>query len=186
MLERPSTTGPDHHKGGADLLRPVGTADLEALRAVERAAGEPFRSIGMVEIADDEPPPAEVLRVAVDRGQAWLVERPGTGVIAFLLAADVDGCGHLEQVSVVPAVRGERVGRRLIEHCAGASRARGRPALTLTTFADVVWNAPWYRRLGFRVVGDADLSPGLRAIREAERARGLDRWPRVAMRRDLR
>jgi hypothetical protein len=47
----------------------------------------------------------------------------------------------------------------------------------------VPWNAPYYERLGFRRVDD--LTPGLRAIRAAEAARGLDRWPRVAMRRDL-
>ena len=61
----------------------------------------------------------------------------------------------------------------------------GLPALTLTTFAYVPWNAPYYARCGFRVLDDAEITPGLRAIREQEAALGLDRWPRVCMRRDL-
>ena len=62
---------------------------------------------------------------------------------------------------------------------------RARPALTLTTFTEVPWNAPYYLRCGFRVLADTEITPELRAIRTAEAARGLDAWPRVCMRRDL-
>lgn len=58
-------------------------------------------------------------------------------------------------------------------------------ALTLTTFSDVPWNRPYYERLGFRVLDEVELSPGLRRIRREEAQRGLDRWGRVAMRRRL-
>jgi hypothetical protein len=49
----------------------------------------------------------------------------------------------------------------------------------------VPWNGPYYERCGFRVLPDDDLTPGLREIRAHEIAFGLDRWPRVTMRRDL-
>ncbi|MDA8285515.1 MAG: hypothetical protein M0Z42_19940, partial [Actinomycetota bacterium] len=39
--------------------------------------------------------------------------------------------------------------------------------------------------LGFEVVADHDVTPGVGRIRQEERARGLDRWARVVMRRDL-
>lgn len=40
-----------------------GPDDVEALRELERAAGEPFRALGMDAVADDEPPTAaELLR----------------------------------------------------------------------------------------------------------------------------
>jgi hypothetical protein len=55
----------------------------------------------------------------------------------------------------------------------------------LTTFAHVPWNAPYYVRCGFRVLDDAEITQGLQAIREREAAMGVDRWPRVCMRRDL-
>ena len=59
------------------------------------------------------------------------------------------------------------------------------PALTLLTFRDVAWNGPYYERLGFRALGDDELGPGLRALRDAEPAKGLDPAQRVAMRRPI-
>ena len=78
------------------------------------------------------------------------------------------------------------VGRSLLEHLAVRAAADGVRSLTLTTFAQVPWNAPYYARCGFWRLTPAELLPGLRAIREREAARGLDRWPRVCMRRDIR
>jgi hypothetical protein len=77
-----------------------------------------------------------------------------------------------------------RAGRALFDYAAELAAAAGVPAVTLTTFAEVPWNAPYYLRCGFRVVGDAEVSPGLRAIRQREGV-VLHRWPRVCMRRDL-
>ena len=77
------------------------------------------------------------------------------------------------------------MGRALLAHAADHAREEGLTALTLTTFTDVPWNAPYYARLGFRPLPEADLTPGLREIRRAEAAHGLNRWPRVCMRAPL-
>ncbi len=50
--------------------------------------------------------------------------------------------------------------------------------MTLTTFADVPWNGPYYRRLGWRDLPAAELGPELAAIRRHEASLGLDAWPR--------
>jgi GNAT superfamily N-acetyltransferase len=84
---------------------------------------------------------------------------------------------------VHPRAARQGIGRRLIEHAARYARQHGLAGLTLTTFADVPWNAPYYERCGFRVVPDGELTPGLRAVRRNEAAHGLDRWPRVVMHR---
>jgi N-acetylglutamate synthase-like GNAT family acetyltransferase len=105
--------------------------------------------------------------------------------VAYLLTGSVDGNAHIEQVSVHPAAAHRRIGRALIEHVARRERAAGVPALTLCTFAEVPWNAPYYARLGFRVLRAEELTPGLRLLRAAEARAGLDRWPRVCMRREL-
>jgi hypothetical protein len=62
---------------------------------------------------------------------------------------------------------------------------QGLDTVTLTTFSDVPWNAPYYQRLGFRTLAEAEVSEGLRRIRKQEAARGLDAWPRVSMRRPV-
>lgn len=160
-------------------IRPARYADVERMRTIERAAGEPFRTIGMGTVADDEPLCPTQLRAFVDGGRAWVAERDDT-VAGYLIAAVVDGEGHVEQVSVDPAYAGLRLGAALVERA--AEWASG--PLTLTTFRDVAWNGPYYERLGFRWLADDEIGPELRAIRDAEHAHGLDRWPRGCMRRD--
>ncbi|GIG90308.1 GNAT family N-acetyltransferase [Plantactinospora endophytica] len=105
--------------------------------------------------------------------------------VGYLVAEPVDGCLHVEQVSVHPRAARRGVGRRLLDHLAEYATATGVPALTLTTFVDVPWNAPYYLRCGFVVLDEHELTPGLAVIRAREAAHGLDRWPRVCMRRDL-
>lgn len=97
----------------------------------------------------------------------------------------VDGNGHVEQVSVDPAYARRGIGRALLEHVAEWAHGRGAQALTLTTFTEVAWNGPYYKRCGFGVLADDELTPGLVAIRKAEAAHGLDRWPRACLRSEL-
>ncbi|MEU0898678.1 GNAT family N-acetyltransferase [Streptomyces massasporeus] len=169
-------------------IRLATRAELPALQDVERAAGAPFRELGMPEIADDEPPVLDVLERYRRAGRCWVAVDEGDEEdlpAAYLLAEPVDGALHIEQVSVHPCAARRGLGRALLTHAADRAREEGLTALTLTTFTDVPWNAPYYARLGFRPLPEADLTPGLRAIRATEAEHGLDRWPRVCMRAPL-
>ncbi|MFB7341063.1 GNAT family N-acetyltransferase [Streptomyces hydrogenans] len=168
-------------------IRAAAPAELPLLQSIERAAGEPFRALGMTAIADDEPLPLDVLEGYRSAGRAWVAVDGADRPVAYLLADTVDGAAHIEQVSVHPDAARRGVGRALIEHLAEAAREEGLTALTLTTFTEVPWNAPYYARLGFRPLADTDpaLTEGLRAISHAEAAHGLATWPRVCMRREL-
>jgi GNAT superfamily N-acetyltransferase len=160
--------------------------DLPALREIERAAGRAFADLGMHLVADDEPPSLQTLRHYADAGRAWVRTDGEDRPVAYLLAERVDGCAHLEQVSVHPDWAHRRLGQELLQHLTAWAEEHGHPAVTLTTYVDVPWNGPYYQRLGFRFLGEQELTPGLRRIRQAEAERGLDRWPRAAMRRELR
>ena len=86
----------------------------------------------------------------------------------------VDGCVHVEQLSVDPGNARRGLGRALLDHAAEQAAAAGVPALTLTTFADVPWNAPYYVRCGFRVLEDGEVTAGLRGIQQREASFGID------------
>ncbi|WIX82168.1 GNAT family N-acetyltransferase [Amycolatopsis carbonis] len=162
------------------MIRLATAADLPLLGELERTAGEPFRDLGMAAVADDEPFSVAELLPYQAEGRCWVVDSSGA-VAAYLVVDVVDGNGHVEQVSVLPSFARRGLGRELIETAASWATGRGLPALTMTTFRDVPWNAPYYARLGFRELPVASWGPSLRAIREHDAALGLDRWPRLAM-----
>jgi GNAT superfamily N-acetyltransferase len=167
------------------VIRQATEADLPILRDIERAAGKCFADIGMAAVAEDEPPSLAVLLAFQQAGTAWVYVDDDDVPVAYLIADLVDGSAHVEQVSVHPNHAGNRIGNALVERLADWARERGVTSMTLTTFTSVVWNGPYYERCGFRLLSDDELTPGLRAIRAAEAERGLDEWPRGAMRREL-
>jgi GNAT superfamily N-acetyltransferase len=152
---------------------------------MDREAGQIFRDIEMPLVAEFEPRTLTELTAAQRDGLLWVAADEDDVPASFVMTVLLDGCLHVEQLSTAPASARQGLGRALLDHAADRARADGLPALTLTTFADVAWNRPYYERCGFRVLRDDEITPGLRAVRAHETAFGLDRWPRVCMRRDL-
>jgi GNAT superfamily N-acetyltransferase len=169
---------------GPITVRAAQQADIPAMQAIEAAAGVLFAEIGMHDVAEDDPHETGVLEGYVGAARAWVAEDEG-GVCAYALADILDGAAHLEQVTVHPGHGRRGIGRSLINTVAAWARRSGLPALTLLTFREVPWNGPYYRRLGFVDLPDADLGPELRAVRLHEAEIGLDVGIRGAMRLDL-
>jgi GNAT superfamily N-acetyltransferase len=167
------------------MLRAARADDLPAIRELERAAGTAFRDLGMDAVAEDEPPSIIELATFQQNGRAWVITDEADHPIAYLLITVVDENAHVEQVSVHPAHARKGLGKALLDTAAAWAAQHGLAALTLTTYIDVPWNAPYYQRLGFQIMTQAEITEGLRRIREHEQARGLDRWPRVTMRRPI-
>jgi GNAT superfamily N-acetyltransferase len=120
----------------------------------------------------DEPRAARVVLVA------------GRPPIGFAQVDELGGLAHLAELDVIPSRMREGIGSALLEAACAWSREHGYRAITLTTFADVPWNAPFYAARGFVEV--RELTPELAEVRDWERARGLDALGRrVAMRREL-
>jgi GNAT superfamily N-acetyltransferase len=55
---------------------------------------------------------------------------------------------HLEEMDVLPEHAGQGLGAALIEAVCSWAHTRGFDAVTLSTFRDVPWNAPFYPRHG--------------------------------------
>ena len=165
------------------VIRAATADDLPALQDIEVAAGRAFADLGMDLVAGDEPASVGTLLTYAAGGRAWVAVDESNRPCGYAIADVVDGCGHIEQVSVHPDYRGLRIGRDLIDRGEAWAHALGLPALTLTTYRDVPWNGPYYERLGFRYLTVA--TPGLAEIRRREADAGLDAWPRGCMRRDI-
>jgi GNAT superfamily N-acetyltransferase len=113
--------------------------------------------VGMTKVAEDVPDVSD-LRGAVEAERLW-VTQVGAEVAGYIAAEVLDGNAHVAQVSVARDFAGRALGRAMIEFVEQWGADAGRPATTLTTFRDVPWNGPYYRRLGYRVLLDPAAPP---------------------------
>jgi len=181
-------------------LRLASVDDVEEMRDVEVDAGRRFRDfpvdMRLDEIADDDPPAADVLLAHIGNATAWVVvdattTQSGTTaddarpVVGYALASMMDGEAHLDQVSVLDSAGRQGIGTALVHAACRWATAQAFTSITLTTFRDVPFNGPYYARLGFVELPVDRFGPELRSLRELEEDIGLDVQPRIAMRRPL-
>lgn len=119
----------------------------------------PFQSDGLVLVAEDD----------------------DARLAGFAACQACEDALHLWELAVRRDRQGSGIGRALVEATIALARRRGLPAVTLSTFRDIAWNAPFYAKLGFVELGPAELNARLDVIREREAALGLDVENRCAM-----
>lgn len=111
-----------------------------------------------------------------------MVELDGA-VVGYLAASVVGGRLHIDEVDVARHRQGQGIGRRLLQTAVEYARETGLTQLSLTTFRDVPWNAPFYAAFGFREWDPKDAPASIRQALMYESAKGLAN--RCAMVMDL-
>lgn len=168
------------------ILRLAHRDDEAAIIAVEVAASDLFLTIGFPPLAGvpDHLPPATI-QAGIAASRLWVVTTEAADVVGFALAGYVDDHAHLFEVDVHPAHGRRGIGRLLIDQVAQWALAHNHTLLTLTTFCDVPWNGPFYRRLGFVDLDIAAMSPELLGIFKKEIAENTLARSRCAMGKSL-
>ena len=159
--------------------------DLPKLAGVERAANLLFADTAHAGVVADDVTSLEELEHALGAGLLWVARASDGEPVGFALVEILDGQPHLEEIDVDPAHGRRGLGRALLEAALGWARDAGFSAVTLTTFREIPWNAPFYARMGFRALAPHEIGPGLVEVVREEAARGLDPATRVTMRREL-
>lgn len=166
-------------------IRRARLEELPLIQDIEQAASTLFLGTDYSFLIDFETMPLDVLRERQGEGLVWVACDRGSGPVGFAVARVIDGAAHLDELDVHPSHGRRGLGRRLALAVCEWARAAGYGAVTLSTFRDIPWNRPFYERLGFRMLAEDDLGPGLRQIRVREAAIGLPLDRRVCMRLEL-
>ncbi|MDO8902159.1 MAG: GNAT family N-acetyltransferase [Phenylobacterium sp.] len=166
------------------LARPE---DLDLLPEIEVSAATLFRDQGLAITSDetDGAPldftPAAVWKPIAAAGLLWVVAEEKGPPGGFLAARIEDNRLHILEFDVHRRHQGQGLGRRLLAFAIAEARRRGLEGLSLTTFRDAPWNAPFYASAGFKVI-ERDAAPEtLQAYLDREASRGLDPARRCAM-----
>ncbi len=106
-------------------------------------------------------------------------------VIGFAAARPVGRELHLDEISVSRSHQGKGIGAALLEALAVDAGNSGFRAITLNTYRDIPWNAPFYARHGFVEVENFEGRPHLAESLEGAVALGMPRERRCAMIRFL-
>jgi GNAT superfamily N-acetyltransferase len=104
----------------------------------------------------------------------------------MIIASIRCGNGYIEELDVLPDHGRRGLGAQLIEQVCLWALEHGCEAVDLSTFRDVQWNGPFYRKNGFRDLIREEWTEDMPEIRAIETRQGLLPEARVFMRRDLR
>ncbi len=159
--------------------------DAGRIPEIERRAARLFPETLLPSGLANETTTAEDVAEAIEAGGLLVARDVRAGVIGFALLEEDEGEAHLEEIDVDPDHGRRGVGRALVEAAIAWARARGASRITLSTFRDLAWNAPFYARCGFEVVPASAYSDRDRGRRAEEAASGLEVSQRVIMAREL-
>ncbi len=153
-------------------IRNAQLSDIPAMAQVELNAGELFKTAGLDQLTGDFASPEFVASFVRSGGAFSAVDENGA-VVGFALAFFLDGALHLHEISVDPAHGRKGLGGRLLDAVAEFARTKDCSRITLSTFQDVPWNAPFYERHGYRQVTQENWTPGFHILRDHEQEAGL-------------
>ncbi len=124
-------------------MREARAADAPLLAGIEADADELF-----LELFGN--PPWDAPTPGQDRlFEPGFVLVAGTPTVGFAQVLEIEGDAHLQMLAVRRDHGRQGIGTALVGAAKAEARARGFRRLTLSTFRDVPWNAPFYARLGF-------------------------------------
>lgn len=150
------------------------TADhVPLLAAIEVAAASIFPPGSIPDHIRSDSVPVDTLFEAVQDGLLWVALAGDGKPVGYALVQLIEDAALLAQMDVHPDHMRNGIGSALIMQAVEHLRLLKKTALYLTTFVHVSWNAPFYAKLGFVALTNADTPPFLKDILEEEKRYGL-------------
>lgn len=157
--------------------------DIPVLQEIERRATTLFAGTGLLPDATYEGAQVadEAFHRAAINAELSFTARIGTTAVGFVLGIAHPDSFYLAEMSVDPAFGRRGLGRELVQHFCSEAWMRGAQAVTLSTFRDVPWNAPFYAHLGFVEIPREDYTDWMHLYQGNQTRMGLDVSKRLFM-----
>lgn len=144
-------------------LREATENDTKTLTAIELDAVALFKAVPELADLGETHASPDQLSTWLSSGRIYIAEDNGKQV-GFVAAVTMDTTLYIAEISTVQEYQGKGVGTTLIaavlDWARELSAATGsKPRVSLTTYREITWNAPYYRKRGFKEVEAETLGP---------------------------
>ncbi|KAI5358226.1 Putative GNAT domain, acyl-CoA N-acyltransferase [Septoria linicola] len=169
-------------------LRLATLQDAKAVQDIEYEATSKFQSIPeLAHLASGDSATVSEAALAdwMKNGRVWLAVHQDTAV-GVIAALPMDTAIYVAEISVMNGHDGKGLGGKLLNAVFDWAREEaqskgGDARVSLTCYADVPWNGPWYRRKGFAEVDTATIGP--KHVAKMERDEHVRKLPQPWYRR---
>ncbi|MEH2041499.1 GNAT family N-acetyltransferase [Nostoc sp.] len=162
-------------------IRSARAEELPLLSHIECSAARLFLDTPYAFLVDADPLPLDFVQQQFQAGQVWVALDRHEAVVGYTIAREVDGTLYLQQIDVAPEHGRRGIGSALVGTVCTWAKQQGYRIVSLSTFRDIPWNAPFYSKLGFYPVDEALLTTGFQQVRREELKAGLPISERVIM-----
>ena len=159
--------------------------EIELLPQIENEADLRYGRAGLQRVITMPPASLASLESGRRDGRLWVAVSPLNRPVGFALMKFPSGTAWLDQLSVLQRWQGHGFGNALIDQVAMAARGLDHRMLYLSTYRDVLWNAPYYARRGFAEMPRGDWPHVFRMQAMVENRHGHPPWRRTIMQRSL-
>ena len=162
-------------------IRPARFEELPLLSHIENSAAALFLDTPYAFLVNDDPLPLNFVQQQFQAGRVWVAVDCHEIVVGYAIAREVDDTLYLQQIDVEPEHGCRGIGSALVNTVCNWAQQQGYEIVSLSTFRDLPWNAPFYSKMGFHPVPEAELTTGFQQIRLKELEAGLPVLDRVIM-----
>jgi GNAT superfamily N-acetyltransferase len=155
--------------------------EIPLLSHIEQSASSLFLDTPYSFLINADPLPLDYVQQQFQSGRVWVAVDCYETVVGYAIACEVDDTLYLHQIDVVPKHGRKGIGSALVDTICDWAKQHGYHIVSLSTFQDIPWNAPFYSKLGFRPVDESELTKGFQQIRLKEFEAGLPILERVIM-----
>jgi predicted N-acetyltransferase YhbS len=167
------------------IIRSARAEELTLLAHIEQSAAGLFLDTPYSFLVNAELLSLDFVRQRFQAGQVWVAVDQHDSVVGYAITGEVDDTIYLQQIDVDPEHGQRGLGYALVNTVCTWAQLHGYRVISLSTFRDIPWNAPFYSKLGFRILDESELTIGFQQIRLQELQAGLPISERVIMHCEL-
>ena len=173
-------------------IRRASLSDSTRLQVIEKSAAQLYRNTAYPELAGFDPVSTQVYARHFKRDHAIFIasfrrhptrdEQETRSIAAgFALTAPLEDGLHLHELSVHADFQRQGLGSALLNQVIHHAKLHSYGFVSLTTYRDIGWNGPFYRKAGFVTVKPSEMNASLGQILNTEIHNGANSQTRCAM-----